>query len=72
MTNFFAAAMAAFFVSRAPAQPAPVQSEIMAILDSFYTNWSAKIGWVQKFIDHPLPPADRVATQEHRFALRNI
>ena len=51
MKKFFAAAMAAFFVSRAPAQPAPVQSEIMAILDSFYTNWNAKIGWVQNFID---------------------
>lgn len=45
--------MAAFFLSRAPAQPAPVQSGIMAILDSFYTNWSAEIGWVQKFIDYP-------------------
>ena len=45
--------MAAFFVSRAPAQPAPVQNEIMAILDSVYTNWSAKIGWVQNFIDQP-------------------
>ena len=51
MKKFFAAAMAAFFVSRAPAQPAQVQSEIMAILDSFYTNWNANIGWVQNFID---------------------
>ena len=49
--------MAAFFVSRAPAQPAPVQSEIMAILDSFYTNWNAKMGWVQNFIDQN-PRAD--------------
>ena len=71
MKKFFAAAMAAFFVSRAPAQPAPVQSEIMAILDSFYTNWSAKIGWVQNFIDQT-PPGDGVATQEHRFALLSI
>ena len=46
MNQFLAAAMVAFFVSRAPAQPAPVQSQIMAILDSFYTNWNAKIGWV--------------------------
>ena len=51
MKKFFAAAMAAFLVSRAPAQPAPVQSEIMAILDSLYTNWNAKIGWVHNFID---------------------
>tara|TARA_B100000683_G_scaffold225649_1_gene224286 strand:- start:1831 stop:2178 length:348 start_codon:yes stop_codon:yes gene_type:complete len=55
MKKFFAATMAAFFLSRAPAQPAPVQSGIMAILDSFYTNWSAEIGWVQKFIDYPPP-----------------
>lgn len=70
MKKFFAATMAAFFVSRAPAQPAPVQSGIMAILDSFYTKWSAEIGWVQKFIDYP--PSDRVSTQEHRFALLSI
>ena len=51
MQKFFAATITAFFVSGASAQPAPVQSEIMAILDSFYTNWNAKIGWVQNFID---------------------
>ncbi|MAJ93847.1 MAG: hypothetical protein EVA87_00120 [Rhodospirillaceae bacterium] len=54
MKNFFAEAMAAFFVSRAPAQPAPVQIEIMAILDSFHTNSNAKTGWVQNFIDQTL------------------
>ena len=43
----------------------------MAILGSFYTNWNAEIGWVQKFIDQN-PRGDRVSTQEHRFALLSI
>ena len=68
MKKFFAATMAAFFVSRRRlSRRRRVGSWPYWI--SFYTKWSAEIGWVQKFIDYPL---DRVSTQEHRFALLSI
>jgi opacity protein-like surface antigen len=52
------AAAVALFVSSAPVSAAPVQNEIMFMLDSSdgpydpaYGNWNAQIGWVQNFIN---------------------
>jgi len=52
------AAAVALFVSSAPVSAAPVQNEIMFMLDSSgglydpaYSNWNAQIGWVQNFIN---------------------
>ena len=52
------AAAVALFVSSAPVSAAPVQNEIMFMLDSSGglndradSNWNAQIGWVQNFIN---------------------
>lgn len=61
MKKFVRAAVAAVLVSGSPVasvSAAPVQNEIMFMLDSSgglydsaYSNWQAQIGWVQNFID---------------------
>lgn len=61
MKKILRAAVAAFLVSGTPVasvSAAPVQNEIMFMLDSSgglfdsaYSNWQAQIGWVQNFID---------------------
>ena len=58
MKKTLRAAVAALFVSATPVAAAPVQNEIMFMLDSSgglydsaFANWNAQIGWVQNFID---------------------
>ena len=58
MKKSLMAAAVALFVSSAPVSAAPVQNEIMFMLDSSGglndradSNWNAQIGWVQNFIN---------------------
>ena len=58
MKKSLMAALAAVFVSSAPIQAAPVQNEILFLMDSsgsmFDTNylyWQSSIDWVQNFVD---------------------
>lgn len=61
MKNSLLAAVAAIFVAVTPVAPtaaAPVQNEIMFLMDSSgglydsaYANWNAEINWVQNFIN---------------------
>ena len=58
MKKSLMAALAACVISGTPVAAAPVQNEIMFMMDSSgglydpaYANWNAQIGWVQNFID---------------------
>lgn len=58
MRKSLRAAVAAVFISATPVAAAPVQNEIMFMLDSSgglfdpaYNNWNSQIGWVQNFIN---------------------
>lgn len=58
MKKTLRAAVAAIFVTATPVAAAPVQNEVMFMLDSSgglydpaFANWNAQIGWVQNFIN---------------------